>query len=116
MSIGTSGPTTWVHALMIAATAVITSLAAAVPAVAAPNPGDPVVMAEQCRNQYPAVDGFAAGQAYLVAPRDAFSWRCKRVSESGGVIAELPVDPNAYCSPNGAKPAADGSANWVCTT
>jgi hypothetical protein len=100
---------------MLCAAAVTISLAGAAPAVAAPNPGDTVVMAAQCRNQYPAADGFSAGQAYLVAPRDAFSWRCKRVSASGGVIAELPVDPNAYCFPLGAKPAPDGSENWICT-
>ncbi|EHB45876.1 hypothetical protein MycrhDRAFT_6354 [Mycolicibacterium rhodesiae JS60] len=104
------------HALMLAAAAVTTSLVVAAPAVAAPNPGDPVVMGTQCSNQYPAIDGFSAGQAYLVAPRDAFSWRCKRVSASGGVIAELPVDPNAYCYPHSAKPAPDGSENWICTS
>jgi len=82
---------------------------------AAPNPGDPVDMMMQCQNQYPRADGFAAGQAYLVAPRDAYSWRCQRVSESstGGLIADLPVNPNAYCAPLQARPASDGQ-NWIC--
>jgi hypothetical protein len=69
----------------------------------------------QCRNQYPAADGFLDGQAYLVAPRDAYSWRCKRVFPTGGLIAELSVNPTAYCAPYTATPANNGTPDWNCT-
>lgn len=85
------------------------------PAAATPNPGDTVDISSACSDQYPAADGFSNGQAYLVSPSDAYSWRCKQVSASGGVIADLPVNPNAYCSPLSAKPAPDGSENWICS-
>src|SRR6185312_7491880 len=68
--------------------------------VASASPGQIVDMAEQCREQYPRDAQFLPAEAYLAAPRDAFSWRCKRVSISpkGGIVGDLAVDPNAYCS------------------
>ncbi|WP_133066957.1 hypothetical protein [Mycolicibacterium sphagni] len=79
-----------------------------------------VDMAEQCRIQYPGNAQFLPGQAYLVAPRDAFSWRCKRVSVSpdGGIIADLSVDPDAWCSRLNAGRAVislTSPPNWQCT-
>jgi hypothetical protein len=84
------------------------------PPSAAGQPG-PLDMNAQCRSQYPAADGFLDGQSYLVAPRDAYSWRCKRVSPTGGIIAELPVNPNSYCAPFTATPANNGTPDWNCT-
>lgn len=79
--------------------------------VAIADPGRPgqVDMNDQCRRQYPGVDGFGVGQAYQVAPRDAYSWRCARV----GLSADLPVNVAAYCMPLQAQPAPDG-LNWEC--
>jgi len=103
------------HIFAFAAACVAVTLVVAPYADAAPNPGDTVDMGTACRTQYPAADGFSNGQAYLVSPRDAYSWRGKRVSASGGVIADLPVNPNAYCSPLGARPAPNGSETWTCS-
>lgn len=96
------------------------SLIGATPAAANPGPGTVVDMNAQCGAQYPDVGGYNQGQAYQVAPRDAYSWRCQRVSKmsDGGIIAELPVDPAAYCAPLAATPAPTGSPNWpnwICT-
>lgn len=99
----------------LAAAGAVLAVVVAPHALAAPNRGDTVDMGIACRDQYPAANGFSYGQAYLVSPRDAYSWRCKQVSASGGVIADLPVNPNAYCSPLGARPAPDGSDNWICS-
>ena len=75
--------------------------------VASASPGQIVDMAEQCREQYPRDAQFLPAEAYLVAPRDAFSWRCKRVSISpkGGIVGDLAVDLNAYCSRINAGPS-----------
>ena len=45
------------------------------PAAATPNAGDTVNFSSACGDQYPAADGFSIGQAYLVSPQDAYSWR-----------------------------------------
>jgi hypothetical protein len=92
----------------------------ACPPVASASPGRIVDMAEQCREQYPRDAQFLPAEAYLVAPRDAFSWRCKRVSISpkGGIVGDLAVDPNAYCSRLNAGPAVISIThppNWECT-
>lgn len=97
---------------ILALTAAGLAVVIATPAAATPNGVDFNIA---CRDQYSAADGFSNGQAYLVSPRDAYSWRCKQVSTSGGVIADLPVNPNAFCSPLSAKPAPDGSENWICS-
>lgn len=97
------------HICAFIAASVAVALAAAPHAAASPTFVD---MGIACHDQYPAADGFSNGQAYLVAPSDAYSWRCKQVSTSGGVITDLPVNPNAYCS--GARPAPDGSEKWIC--
>lgn len=96
------------------------SLIGAAPAAANPGRGTTVDMNAQCAAQYPAADGYNPGQAYQVAPRDSYSWRCQRVSKlsDGGIIVELPVDPAAYCAPLSANPAPAGSPNWpnwICT-
>ncbi|MDM1973659.1 hypothetical protein PP408_25535 [Mycobacteroides abscessus] len=85
------------------------------PAAATPNAGDTVNFSSACGDQYPAADGFSIGQAYLVSPQDAYSWRCKQVAASGGVIADLPVNPNLFCAPLIAKPSPDGSEHWICS-
>ena len=104
--------------------AVLLLLGAAAGFVGAPvamaTPALIVDMAEQCRIQYPGNARFLPGQAYLVAPRDAFSWRCKRVSVSpdGGLIADLSVDPNAWCTRLNAGRAVislTSPPNWQCT-
>jgi hypothetical protein len=61
------------------------------------------------------------GEAYLVAPRDAYYWRCKRSSTlpNGGVITDLSVDPGAFCSRYSAGRAVvsvNNPPNWECTT
>ena len=89
-------------------------------APAAAAPALVVDMAEQCRIQYPGNAQFLPGEAYLVAPRDALSWRCKRVSVSpdGGIIADLSVDPNAWCARLNAGHAVISLTrppNWQCT-
>ncbi|MGN2642502.1 hypothetical protein ACTD5D_41275 [Nocardia takedensis] len=35
----------------------------------------------------------------LIAPGDAYSWRCEQRSKlpGGGLISNLPVDANTYC-------------------
>ncbi|WP_418005007.1 hypothetical protein ACNO8X_08995 [Mycobacterium sp. PDNC021] len=80
------------------------------------GPGQFVDMGAQCAAQYPGVDGFLQGEAYLVAPGDAYSWRCKRVSASrdGGLIADLSVNPNAFCTSRRAAPIAANPPNWAC--
>jgi hypothetical protein len=88
--------------------------------VASARPGQIVDMDRQCREQYPRDAQFLPAEAYLVAPRDAFSWRCKRVSISpnGGIVGDLAVDPNAYCSRFNAGPAVISVArppNWECS-
>jgi hypothetical protein len=92
----------------------------ACPPMASASPGQIVDMAEQCRVQYPRDAQFLPAEAYLVAPRDAFSWRCKRISISpkGGIVADLAVDPNAYCSRLNAGSAVISFTrppNWECT-
>ncbi len=80
------------------------------------GPGQFVDVGAQCAAQYPGVDGFRPGEAYLVAPGDAYSWRCKRVSASrdGGLIADLSVNPNAFCASQHAAPIAANPPNWAC--
>lgn len=81
-------------------------------------PGLIVDMGDQCRAQYPGNADFLPAEAYLVAPRDANSWRCKRVSTSpkGGIVTDLAVDPNAYCARHGVGHAIPGATppNWLC--
>lgn len=79
-------------------------------AIAGPGQAGQVDMNDQCQRQYPGTDGFGVGQAYQVAPRDAYSWRCARV----GLSADFPVNVAAYCAPLRATPASDGQ-NWICT-
>lgn len=79
-------------------------------ATAAPGQPGMVDMDQQCSIQYPGEDGFGAGRAYLVAPQDAYSWRCRRV----GLSAELSVNPSGYCAPLRAVPMNDGTPNWRC--
>lgn len=98
------------------ATTIVVGAAASLSLVMSPlagaDPGQPgpVDMNLQCSIQYPGEDGFGAGQAYLVAPQDAYSWRCRRV----GLSAELSVNPGAYCAPLTAVPVNDGTPNWRC--
>lgn len=76
-----------------------------------------VVMNEVCRTQYPGGPSVADGTAYLVAPGDATSWRCKQDSTvpGGGVVANLTPDVAAYCARQGWGPAHPGPGNsWVC--
>lgn len=106
----TGRPTRRGLAIQVAAISIgVATLMSSPVATAAPGQPGLVDMDEQCRLQYPGTDGFGIGQSYLVAPSDAYSWRCKRV----GLNAELPVNPQAYCSPHRAEPAPDGT-NWEC--
>ena len=62
------------------------------PPAATANPGQLVDMNAQCAAQYPGGADFRPAEAYLVAPRDAYSWRCKRTSTSpnGGTVTDRP--------------------------
>ena len=69
-----------------------------------------------CQAQYPASGNFDAGHAYLVAPGDAYSWRCMRGSLPGGaMVGNLPVDVAAYCAQSGKRATPAASPNWACT-
>lgn len=79
--------------------------------------GTGVVMDDVCNWQYPGSPSAEAGTAYLVAPGDATSWRCKQESTvpGGGVVANLTPNVDAYCSIRGWGPAQPGPGNsWVC--
>lgn len=76
-----------------------------------------------CQAQYPGRNTpFNDGSAYVVAPGDAYSWRCQQTSRSGaGAISNLGINPAAYCSmlPNLGGPAlvnAGSPDGWVCRT
>lgn len=110
---------TAVAAAFMLLTSAAAGFASAPAALAAP--GRLVDMGEQCRAQYPGSADFLPAEAYLVAPRDAYSWRCKRASTSpkGGIVTDLAVDPNAYCSRFNAGHAvisATNPPNWECTS
>lgn len=83
---------------------------------AAASPGQSVDMNAQCAAQYPGGADFLPAEAYLVAPRDAYSWRCKRTSTSpnGGTVTDLAVDPNGYCPTGRATPSATNPPSWEC--
>src|SRR6476659_4482987 len=88
--------------------------------VASASPGQIGDMAEQCREQYPRDAQFLPAEAYLVAPRDAFSWGGKRLSiaPKGGSVGDLAVGPTAYCSRINAAPAVISITHppdWECT-
>ncbi len=99
--------------------AAITALFGSAP-VALARPGHIVDMGAQCRAQYPGNADFLPAEAYLVAPRDAYSWRCRRISISprGGIVADLGVDPDAYCTRLGIGHAVISviPPNWECTS
>lgn len=100
-------------ALIFATTATVALTLGLSPACA----GTGVVMDDVCGKQYPGSPSAAQGTAYLVAPGDATSWRCKQESTvpGGGVVANLTPDVNAYCSKQGLGPAHPGPGNtWVC--
>jgi hypothetical protein len=87
------------------------------PSVAVATPGqviDQFQVAALCSSQYPETPTYRAGEAYLVAPRDAYSWRCQRVSTSasGGTITDLPVDPTTLCT--GPAEPIPATPNWRC--
>jgi hypothetical protein len=67
----------------------------------------------QISNMYPGGTDLYPAQAYQVAPRDAYSWRCQRTSTSpnGGVITDLSADPNAVCP---ARVSTNNPPNWEC--
>lgn len=101
---------------------VAAALAAVVAVIAAPTvaaaPGRLVDMGDQCRAEYPADSTFLPAEAYLVAPRDAYSWRCKRISISpkGGIVTDLAVDPNGFCTRHNLGHAVVSAVppNWEC--
>lgn len=70
-----------------------------------------------CQAQYPANGNFDVGHAYLVAPGDASSWRCKQTSTlpGGGAISSLPVDVFGYCAQLGQQAAPIAPPDWACT-
>ncbi len=89
--------------------------------VAAANPGDTAInVDDQCQNQYPGGQTFLDATAYVVAPGDAYSWRCQQSSNlaGGGMVSNLAVDPGAYCTrlhlgaPIVVDPSSPGG--WVC--
>jgi len=80
---------------------------------------DLVAANAQCAFQYPADEVFQEGSAYVVAPGDAYSWRCQRVAKTpgGGAIADLGVDLANFCARRGATAAINDAGNaysWSC--
>lgn len=75
-----------------------------------------------CGAQYPGNNIYRDGTAYVVAPGDAYSWRCQQTSLNGGAISNLGIDPGAFCSmppPNRGEPVLvnpGSSDGWVCRT
>lgn len=105
-------------ALLLAAVLILSPIPVAAMPVAS---ADPVVIDHDamdlvCANQYPGNADFHPGQVYQVAPRDAYSWRCQRVSmaASGGTITDLAVDPGGLCSSGRAIPSSTQPPNWQC--
>jgi hypothetical protein len=91
------------------------AVALAQPAVA----DDDQFMNNVCAAQYPEGDNYVGGTAYLIAPGDAFSWRCQQVSKlpGGGAITGLGVDPDAYCRSFHQSAVASNPGNprsWTC--
>lgn len=96
------------------------------PFLPAAHAADTVIGQDQmnalCAAQYRGANtAYYDGTAYLTAPGDASSWRCKQESRSpgGGALSNLGIDPAAYCSiaPGGGVPnlVNPGSAQgWVC--
>jgi hypothetical protein len=89
--------------------------------MAAANPNDiPVNVDAQCRDQYPGGQTFQDATAYVIAPGDAYSWRCQQSSKlpGGGQVSNLAVDPGAYCTRLhlGAPVINDASSpgGWAC--
>lgn len=75
---------------------------------------------QQCEFQYPANAAFTAGSPYLVAPNDAYSWRCQRLSlaPNGGAITGLGVDLVNFCQRNNGVANIDDprrADSWRCT-
>jgi hypothetical protein len=103
--------------LMVGGGVLVTAILGA-PVASAEDYG--VDMAEQCAVQYP--DGLAFFPAYasIVAPHNAYSWRCEQVSKlpGGGVISNLPVDVESFCTRHGLGLAvvlnADDAGSWRC--
>ncbi|WP_280247616.1 hypothetical protein [Nocardia abscessus] len=99
------------------------SLALAAMAFTAPHASaeeTAVDITAQCAAQYPASLTAAPATALLVAPGDAYSWRCEQRSRlpGGGLISNLPVDINAYCGARGLGHAApvdfQDPYSWKC--
>jgi hypothetical protein len=85
---------------------------------AAPNAYASSGIADQaCQAQYPANGNFDAGHAYLMAPGDASSWRCKQTSTlpGGGAISSLPVDIPGYCTHLGQQAVPSTPPDWACS-
>ena len=73
----------------------------------------------QCEAQYPRNAAFTAGSPYLVAPNDAYSWRCQRLSlaPNGGAITGLGVDLVDFCQRNSGIAIIDDPRSpegWRC--
>ncbi|MCV7270213.1 hypothetical protein H7J62_00005 [Mycobacterium tuberculosis variant bovis] len=97
-------------ALLLAACGTAVSMA-----TAAADPGDtPIDMRDLCRSQYPGNNTFQDATPYVVAPGDAYSWRCKQSSTAGGVVSNLAVDPNVYCTRLSLGTAIVSAGSWVC--
>lgn len=116
----------WMHRLSRTAAAVGAAAALALlgpiaAANATDTPIDQPKMDELCFSQYPAASVYGGGFAYVVAPGDAYSWRCQQNAPNGSALANLGIDPAAYCSLAPGRGAAvlisAGSFNgWVCRT
>lgn len=99
--------------------ALICTAVAATCAIAPAAADSPIDPNAQCAYQYPADGAFQAATAYVVAPGDAYSWRCQRVSRApgGGIIADLSVDLANFCSRQGSTAAIGDRADafgWSC--
>ncbi|MEV0711586.1 hypothetical protein [Nocardia aurea] len=92
-------------------------LISAAPATAAETAVD---LGTQCATQYPDTPTMFAATPTLVAPGNAYSWRCEQRLKlpGGGVIANLPVDAGRYCADHGLGHAvvldSDDPQSWRC--
>ena len=97
----------------------VTSGLAAPPHADADSPIGIAAANAQCAFQYPADGVFQAGSAYVIAPGDAYSWRCQRFAKTpgGGAISDLGLDLSNFCARQGATAAIVDVANaygWMC--
>ena len=80
----------------------------------------PLDLHAQCATQYPETSHAYAGRPVLIAPGNAYSWRCEQPSKlpGGGLLSSLFLDTDAFCANNHLGHAlaldTDNPHSWVC--